>query len=366
MSQFLSGSIWFAANVAYAGQGMILSALQLGFIIGSLAFALLNLSDRISPVKVFFFSSFAGAVLNLTGALLADHMVLLMVTRLGCGICLAGIYPVGMKIAASWFPDTVARALGFLVGALVLASGFPYLIRSFNLQAGAGLVLGATSAACLAGGAIQLFLVKDGPHLPRASALDLKVLGRMFKNPGFRAASFGYFGHMWELYAVFAYMPLIFASLVPTSPALWAFGFFGAGALACALGGLAALRTGSKKVALLALAVSGLCCLLSPWFQSLPLWAALVVMLVWGAAVAADSPQFSSLNTRFAPREYVGSALTLVNCMGFFITIVSIELLDFWINTFGLHTAFLLLVPGPIFGFLSLRKCPDPESCVAE
>ena len=361
VSQFLSGSIWFAGNVAYEGQGLILSAVQLGFILGSLCFALFNLSDRFSPVRVFFASALAGAVLNLLGIFLEHRTGLLMLTRLGCGICLAGIYPVGMKIAASWFPETVSRALGFLVGALVLASGFPYLLRAMDLEAGAGLILGATSAACIIGGVIQLFLVKDGPHLPRASALDMGVVTRMFRHPGFRAASFGYFGHMWELYAVFAHVPLLFVAVAPNHSGLWSFSFFGAGALACSLGGLAALKIGSQKVALWALAVSGGCCLVSPWFQSLPAWAAIGLMLIWGAAAAADSPQFSSLNTRFAPKEYVGSALTLVNCIGFLITILTIELLGLWIQTFGLRTAFLLLAPGPVFGFLALKKCPDSQ-----
>ncbi len=362
VSQFLSGSIWFAGNVAFEGRGLILSALQLGFIIGSLCFALFNLSDRFSPVRVFFFSSFAGAVLNLLGIFLEDNTGLLMLTRLGCGVSLAGIYPVGMKIAASWFPETISRALGFLVGALVLASGFPFLLRAMDIEAGAGLILGVTSAACLTGGAIQLFLVKDGPHLPRALALDMSVVTRMFRHPGFRAASFGYFGHMWELYAVFAHVPLLFVVIAPDHSAIWAFSFFLAGSLACALGGLAALKTGSRKVALGALAVSGLCCLGSPWFQALPSWAALIAMLIWGAAAAMDSPQFSSLNTRFAPKEYVGSALTLVNCIGFLITIVTIELLGVWIHTFGIRTAFLLLAPGPVFGFLALRQCPGSRN----
>lgn len=360
LSQFLSGSIWFAANAAYSGQGLILSAVQLGFILGSLGFALFNISDRFSPATVFFCCSLAGAGLNLCGIFLGQNLPLLMASRLGCGICLAGIYPVGMKIAASWFPDTVSRALGFLVGALVLASGFPYLIRALSLDTGGpGMILGFTSMACLTGGLIQILLVGDGPHLPRASAFDMGVLGRMFRHPGFRGASFGYFGHMWELYAVFAYAPLLLVSLAPSRPVLWAFGFFAAGAAGCALGGLVALRTGSRKVALTALGTSGACCLISPWLQGLPSWAALALMVVWGTAVAADSPQFSALNTRFAPRAYVGSALTLVNCIGFLITIFTIELLGIWISHFGIRTAFLLLLPGPVFGFISLLKCPD-------
>lgn len=361
LSQFLSGSIWFAGNVAYEGQGMILSAVQLGFIAGTLSFAVFNISDRYSPARVFCACALAGAAFNLAGALLEAEIVLLMFTRFCCGVALAGIYPVGMKIAASWFPQTISRALGFLVGALVLASGFPWLIRAmgWGMAGEAWAILGVTSAACVAGGLIQVFLVGDGPHLPRASRFDARVLGRMFAHKGFLGASLGYFGHMWELYAVFAYVPLLFQQVVTPgvggNPSFWTFGFFVSGFLGCAMGGLVALKTGSRKVARTALLLSGLICLMTPWIPKLPAPAALFLLMVWGATVVADSPQFSALNTRFAPKAYVGSALTLVNCIGFLITIVTIELLAVWIRIWGTDTAFLPLVIGPFLGWVALK-----------
>jgi MFS family permease len=356
LAQFLSGSIWFAANAAFFDQKFLLSAVQAGFITGTLSFAYLNLSDRFSPVRVFFICALAGAVFNLGGVLLPPSRGLLLTSRFLCGISLAGIYPVGMKIAASWYPDTLGRALGFLVGALVLASGSPYLIKAIHWQGDPGSILWVTSAACLTGGVIQVFFVGDGPFLPKGSPFNPKVIRYLFTNPYFRASALGYFGHMWELYAVWAAVPLLFSLLVPEQADLWAFAFFGAGFTGCAIGGMLSLKWGSRKVAGTALIISALCCLMSPAILYLPRTVALGMILLWGLSVVADSPQFSSLNTRFAPAGYVGSALTLVNCIGFVITIFSIELVTFWIRHWGIHTAFLCLAPGPILGWIWLNR----------
>lgn len=358
LSQFFSGSIWFAGNVAYMDQGFLLSAVQVGFITGTLIFAFLNLSDRFSPALVFFLSAIFGALFNFSGIFLGEDKLLLLLSRTLCGVSLAGIYPVGMKIAASWYPQTVSRALGWLVGALVLASGLPYLIKAFSWQGNINFILQATSVICLAGGGIQFFLVGDGPHLPRGSKFNTNVIKEIFQNPGFRSASFGYFGHMWELYAVYAYIPLLIKTIARDNVELWTFGFFVSGFLGCALGGIAALKLGSRFIAMVALFSSGTICLISPVLSCLPQGLSLFIILVWGVMVVADSPQFSSLNTRFAPSAYVGSALTIVTCVGFLITIVTIEFLGLWINRFGIQTAFLPLVFGPIFGWLSLKKYP--------
>ena len=346
LSQFLSGSIWFAANVAYLDQGFLLSAVQFGFILGTLIFAFLNISDLFSPARVFFFCALFGAVFNYSGTFLENYKGLLLMStgcyrtkkhtflqqyiviicaviyymlwqrllrfafrnslsRLLCGVSLAGIYPVGMKIAASWYPETVSKALGWLVGALVLATGFPYLIKVLNFQDNVGFILQATSVLCFAGGLIQLFLVGDGPHLPKGSRFYMGVVRDVFQHPGFRAASFGYFGHMWELYAVFAYIPLLLKTIVKNNIDLWSFIFFVFGFLGCSVGGIIALKAGSRKVALVALFISGAICLVSPFLQDLPQGIALIIIQIWGVMVVADSPQLSSLNTQFAPREYV-------------------------------------------------------------
>jgi MFS family permease len=358
LSHFFSGSIWFAANVAYLDQGFLLSAVQLGFICGTLIFAFFNLSDRFSPALVFLLCAISGALFNFFGIFLGDNKLLLLLSRMLCGVSLAGIYPVGMKIAASWYPKTLSRALGWLVGALILASGLPYLIKAFSWQGNINFILQATSVLCIMGGIIQFFLVGDGPHLPRGSKFNAGVIREIFQHPGFRSASFGYFGHMWELYAVYAYIPLLLKTIVRNNTELWSFGFFVSGFLGCAMGGLIALKLGSRFVAMKALFISGTICLVSPFLSYLPQGLSLLIILLWGVMVVADSPQFSSLNTQFAPSAYVGSALTIVTCIGFLITIISIEMLGLWINLFGIQTAFLPLVFGPIFGWLSLKKYP--------
>jgi len=238
----------------------------------------------------------------------------------------------------------------------VLATGIPHLIKVLDWQGDAAIILQGTSLLCLIGGFIQLFLVKDGPQLPRGSRFDISVIKNIFRHKGFRAASFGYFGHMWELYAVWAFAPLLFDTLVPHHVELWSYSFFVAGFLGCALGGIWSLKVGSRKVALTALFCSGLICLISPILPYLPTEIALMMLIIWGAVVVTDSPQFSSLNTKFAPKAYVGSALTIVNCIGFSITIITIELLSFWIDRFGFQFAFLPLVVGPVFGWFYLKS----------
>ncbi|MCG8615438.1 MAG: MFS transporter [Desulfobacterales bacterium] len=358
LSQFLSGAIWFAGNVAFQGQGLLLSAVQAGFIAGTLSFAVLNVADRFSPARFFLVSAVLGGMFNAIPLWFEGNDGLLLMSRFACGICLAGIYPVGMKIAASWYPDTLGRALGLLVGALVLASGFPYLLKVMSWQGSAAQILGTTSLLCITGGFIQAFMVGDGPALPKGSAFNIRAIRDAFAHPGFRAASLGYFGHMWELYALWAFIPLLFKALVPGAPDAWTFAFFLVGFMGCSAGGLISLKIGSRRIASMALAVSAACCLISPLFHRIPLPVALILLMGWGMAVVTDSPQFSALNARFAPRAYVGSALTIVNCIGFFITILSIELLDLWISAWGIRYAFLPLALGPLFGWLSMHRMP--------
>lgn len=359
LSQFFSGSIWFAANAAFQDQGFLLSGVQAGFIVGTLIFAVFNLADRFSPARLFFVSSFLGSLFNSLPLVMGQEWELVLTSRVLCGICLAGIYPVGMKIAASWYPRTLGRALGLLVGALVLASGFPYFIRVVSWQGDPGLILAVTSLLCIIGGIIQAVLVKDGPALPKGSTFNLKAVAQAFSHKGFRASSLGYFGHMWELYALWAFIPVFFQARVPGAADIWTVAFFFAGFTGCSLGGLLSVRLGSQKIARWGLAGSAACCLLSPFFSWMPLGPTLGIMMFWGLTVTADSPQFSSLNARFAPTAYVGSALTIVNCLGFFITIFSIELLGFWIRHWGLEYAFLLLAPGPLAGWITMKRFSD-------
>jgi MFS family permease len=366
LSQFAGGSLWFAGNAVIgdlqfalglpdAALGWITSAVQLGFIAGTLAFAFFAVSDLASPRLVFLLCALAGAAANAASYALAQGLASLLVLRFATGFFLAGIYPVGMKIAAGWYRDDLGKALGFLVGALVLGTAFPHLLKGLGTALPAQQVMLGVSALALAGGAAMFALVPDGPYLSRGARFDPRALASVFAAARFRASAFGYFGHMWELYAFWAFLPLVIAAHAAGREAsLWTFAVIGAGAIGCVAGGLASLRAGSARVAFAQLSASGICCLLSPLLFHAPTPVFLAFLLFWGVVVAGDSPQFSALNAAYAPRELVGSALTIANCVGFAITIGSIELLNAAAGPLGAPWLFVLLAPGPLLGLLSL------------
>lgn len=353
-----------------AALGYVTSAVQLGFIAGTLAFAFLAVSDRFSPRLVFFACSLLGALANAASYALAEGLASLLLLRLATGFFLAGIYPVGMKIAAGWYQRDLGKALGYLVGALVLGTAFPHLLKGLDQALPWQAVMLGTSAFAVVGGLLMLALVPDGPHLAKSAQFDPRALAAIFRAPRFRASAFGYFGHMWELYAFWAFVPLVLAAQAQArlSPdlniALWAFAVIAAGAAGCVAGGLVSLRTGSAPVAFVQLLASGACCALSPLLFHAPTPVFLAFLLFWGIVVVGDSPQFSALNAANAPRERVGSALTIANCVGFSITIASIELLNAAARAVPPQWLLVLLTPGPIVGLLALmpllRATPAP------
>jgi MFS family permease len=385
LSQFAGTSLWFAGNallpdlerqLALGEQSVaaVTSAVQLGFIAGTLAFALLNLADRHSPRAVFLACSVCGAAAN--AALLAlpwlEHpYVPLLALRFVTGFFLAGIYPVGMKIAASWYREGLGGALGFLVGALVLGTALPHLVRGF----GGGLPWQtvALSVSCLAagGGLLLYLLVPDGPQLARAARFDPHALARAFGTRAFRASAFGYFGHMWELYTLWAFVPLLLAGYgalhrQALDVAFWSFLIIGAGAVGCVAGGLLSRFVGSARVAFAQLSLSGLCCLLSPLAFALPAPAFLAFLVFWGIVVVGDSPQFSALNAATAPREFVGSALTIVNCIGFSLTIPSVYLTTWLSQRLPIEAWFVPVALGPVLGLVALTPLTRRRAAAAD
>lgn len=371
-AQFAGTSLWFAGNAIVAdlrqafsltagATGNLTAAVQLGFIAGTLVFGVLSIADRFSPSKVFFACAMAGAFFNACLNWLASGVESLLAFRFLTGFFLAGIYPVGMKIAADWFAKDLGRALGWLVGALVFGTAFPHLLKAFGASFSWKMVVTATSALALLGGALLFFTVGDGPNRRPAPKFQWSAIPHIFHSPDFRAAAFGYFGHMWELYAMWAFTPLLLAAYneshgtdIPV--ALWSFLVIATGSLGCVLGGYSSLKQGSPKVAFAMLLTSGICCLLSPIFFLSPTWIFLPFLLVWGFSVVGDSPQFSSLVAKTAPSEYIGTALTIVNCLGFTLTIVSIQLLSKIQFQVGANWWFVLLAPGALFGLVSISK----------
>jgi MFS family permease len=378
VSQFTGTSLWFAGNavledlqrqwgLAADAIGYVTSAVQLGFIVGTLAFAFFAIADRYSPRKVFFLCSLAGALSNASVYFAAHGLESLLALRFLTGFFLAGIYPVGMKIAAGWYQRDLGNAIGFLVGALVLGTAFPHLLKAVGAALPWEVITVAVSVTAALGGFLMLRFVPDGPYLAKGAPFDARALAVIFRSRLFRASAFGYFGHMWELYAFWAFVPVVLAAHATQvanaalNVPLWAFCIIGAGAIGCAGGGLVSLKRGSAPVAFAQLLTSGLCCVVSPLVFYAPTPLFLAFMLLWGITVVGDSPQFSALNAHNAPKDRVGSALTIANCIGFAITIVSIQLLTRIWPVVGEANLYLVLAVGPVFGLMALMPLVRPD-----
>ena len=371
LSQFFGTSLWFASNavlpdlqrhLGIGGDllGVTTSALQFGFIIGTFFFSLASLPDRVSPRTLFSICSFSGALFNLTLLFSPGGLPSVILLRFLTGVALAGIYPVGMKIAAGWYREGLGNALGLLVGALVLGTSFPHLIRSSGGTIPWQIVLVSVSAAAAMGGILMEVLVRDGPYDTRGARFDPGSLRVIFRSKKLRSSAFGYFGHMWELYAFYAFLPLVLAAYrtggTGINASFWSFAVIAAGSIGCAAGGFLSARWGSAKVAWVQLSVSAACCLFSSFFFGLAEGWFLALMLLWGMTVVGDSPQFSALVARHAPEGLTGSALTIVTSIGFSITIVSIELLSYLSSSVPAEYLYSFLAAGPVIGLISARR----------
>lgn len=379
-SQFTGTSLWFAGNaiitdlqrnwgLAEQSVGYITSSVQLGFIVGTLVFAFFAVADRFSPRKVFFWCSIAGAIANILVLISPESLLGLLFLRFSTGCFLAGIYPVGMKIAAGWYEKGLGRALGYLVGALVLGTAFPHLLRSMGTELPWQQVMVGVSVLAVCGGVLMLLFVPDGPYLPKGSTFNPRALAVIFRSRAFRASAFGYFGHMWELYTLWAFIPVWLLAYVQDtntglSVSFWSFVIIATGFIGCAGGGLISEKTGSAKVAATQLFISGVCCLLSPLVFNAGMVIFIVFLVAWGITVVGDSPQFSALNAANAPREYVGSALTITNSIGFLITVFSIEMVNALLPLLGPQMIFWLLIPGPVFGLMALRPLYQSNAAI--
>ena len=333
-------------------------AVQLGFVAGTLISATLNLPDIISTRHLFAVSAFLGAVLNAIFGLYVRDPATAIVLRFVTGVCLAGVYPPGMKIMATWFRERRGMALGVLVGALTLGKATPYLVNAVGSANWRSNVLFVSLLAAI-GGLIVLFFVEDGPYALPPAKFDVSQIVRVFGNRGVRLASFGYFGHMWELYAMWIWVPVMIRASVAShdgDPRLAEVGSFiviGAGAIGCAVAGLIADRVGRTLVTSWAMAISGTCCLVIGFLYGGNPFVLLFVAAIWGATVVADSAQFSSCVTELGDPQYIGTALTVQMCIGFLLTNVSIELIP---KVGDWRYAFMILAPGPLFGVISMLR----------
>jgi len=376
LAQWLGTSLWFSPNSAAddlmaawhigpAQFGWLIAATQSGFIAGTLWLAYSGLADRFSTSRIFAIACVAGAVINagFSGPWTGFHSGLMF--RFAVGVCLAGIYPLGMKMIVGWVGAKSGSAMGLLVGMLTLGTALPHGVRVMGASLPWQAVIQVSSVLALVGAALVYFL-GDGPYLKKSESHRGSSLGRafgVFKIPDFRAAALGYFGHMWELYAFWAVLPWLAAQLLldarqlhlylPGSVAAISFFGIAAGFFGCVLGGRLSQKLDSAYVAAFALLASGMLCLIYPLLDQSWLLPRFLALLAWGFFVVADSPQFSSISAQSCPPQWVGSALAVQNCIGFLITIVSITVLLSFIEVLG-SKALWLLLPGPFFGLIGM------------
>jgi MFS family permease len=373
LAELLGMSLWFTANAAGPelrqrwnldpGQlGWLTAVVQLGFVAGTATAALLNLAD-LWPARAYF----AGCAL-LAGAsnlvlLSARDYSLALLTQFGTGFFLAGVYPTAMKMAATWFRSSRGLAIGIVVGALCVGKSLPYLAHAAG---GASLrsVTVATSAAAALAAILVASLYHDGPFPFERRPFDWALVARVIRHRETRLVLCGYLGHMWELYAMWTWVPAFIAASLQagarTHPAwtgdLAACGALAAGGLGCVWGGWAARTRGSARVAMVAMAASGVCSLGVGLFFDAGFWVLAPLVWLWGFFVVADSAQFSALVTDAAPRHAVGTALTLQTSLGFLLTMASIQLVPVLVSAAGWRWAFLLLAPGPALGIAAIAR----------
>ncbi|MFH1943661.1 MAG: MFS transporter [bacterium] len=382
-AEFLAMTLWFSAsavvpqltiewNMSGTLQSWITMSVQIGFVLGALLSALLNLADRIPARRLFTISALAGAAFNLAIPAFCDHPLPMVLLRFATGITLAGVYPVGMKLIATWCREDRGLGIGILVGALTLGKAVPHLLNALPILGEGGMppwrsVLAATSSLALLSALIAVFFIKTGPFLSQSAHFDWHFSKRVFMDKPTRLANFGYLGHMWELYAVWTWVPIFLIASYEASgwnlqaARLAAFGVVGLGALGCTLAGAMADRLGRTTVTVWSLVISGACALTAGLLFSNP--ALLTILcLIWGFAVVADSAQFSTAVSELTDPRYVGTALTLQTSIGFLLTMVTIRLIPVLVDWIGWEFAFMLLSIGPAFGIwsmLRLRSMPE-------
>lgn len=374
---------WFSASavapalaarwaLSPSGAAWLTISVQLGFVAGALTSAILTLSDRWSARRVVAGAA-ALAGLATLGVVVAAGAPAAVVFRFVTGAALAGVYPPGMKIAAGWFREGRGTAVGILVGAVTLGSAGPHLVRWAIPAEHWRWVLLAAAASAFAGSSLILRVPHDGPYAARATAFSWGAVPRILRDRPTLLANAGYLGHMWELYALWTWVALWVTEservrtagatgAVGAVGALIAFSVIGIGALGCWLAGVAADRWGRTSVTSIALAASGTCAALAGVLFSRPLLVLLPLLLVWGVSAVADSAQFSTAVSELAPRDLVGSALTLQTCLGFLLTTASIYLLPLLAREIGWRWVMAALVPGPALGvvaMLALRRRPE-------
>ncbi|WP_110664734.1 MFS transporter [Salinicola halophilus] len=377
LAEWFATALWFTPNAVIGGLqvsldiapsdlGWLTGGVQLGFLLGTLTLSLSGIADRVPASRLFALACLIGAGAN-AALTLADGLVAATLWRVMTGFCLAGIYPIGMKLMVRWVPTATGLALSWLVGMLVLGTAMPHLLAALDWGGDYRSTLWLASLLALIAG-VMIFRLGDpaaspvdarSPDLPRLSGLGA------FRIPEFRRAAGAYFGHMWELYTLWALLPLLVAGALPElgrrESAIVAFALIAVGAPGCWLGGWVSQRWSSERIARIGLAGSAGCAALFPWLFSDMAPTVLIAWLgLWSLLAVIDSPHFSALSARACPPSVVGSALTLQNAIGFGVSALSIALLVPAFETLDARIAWLLL-PGPLAGLWALHRRAGPQ-----
>ncbi len=383
MAELLAMALWFSASavvpqlsVAWklegAQEAWLTMGVQIGFVAGALLSALLNLPDRFDSRRLFAWSACGAACANALIPLLDAGLEIALVLRFLTGMGLAGVYPPGMKLMATWCKQDRGLGIGILVGALTFGSALPHLLNGLGWFGEGGMppwkpLLLASSVSAGIAALIAAFLLRPGPHLGHSAPFHWRHLFRAFSHRPTRLANFGYLGHMWELYAMWAWAP--FCLLESYKQAGWSlqgariagFGVIAIGAAGCVLAGVLADRFGRTAVTIGSLLLSGSCALAGGFFFGHPALLT-AVFLVWGFAVVADSAQFSAAVSELSDPRYVGTALTVQTSLGFLLTLATIRIVPPLLEVLGWERVFMILAAGPVFGIASmlrLRRLPE-------